>query len=269
MRNGSWWAVVALASLLGNLGAQPARPQQAIEGEIDAPKALKLLYGNYDPETQASRWKDSRAEKAFLDEAFVSEWATQEGMVDGKRQWFLYTIASPANNPDFTCHGCQLLFGAAMFQKEDRGWVVKADLIGVGSFGAAPMKPKPVQWGKQRFGLVVSDTYSGYGADSSDDTLFACKTTGECGIVFSIRTSYSNANSLAPDAEMIGWSADWSFARPGPTGMFDVVLKVTADNQRALTPAARKRGQGSPTPGVFRYDGKVYRRVGTQIELGK
>jgi hypothetical protein len=91
----------------------------------------------------------------------------------------------------------------------------------------------------------------------------------QCGFIFSVRTFYSITSTLVPPSERITWGADWSFAQPGPTGMYDIMLTVKTDDQLPDTTEVRRQVMAIPTPGVYRFDGKVYRLVGTQIELGK
>ena len=112
------------------------------------------------------------------DNVFVIEYTVHEAVVEGRRQWFLYTVASPAHVEYYNCQACSLLLGAAMFEKQDAGWVNKAHtplLAMVGNLRVPPNEPKSVQWGRQAFGLVIEDGWTGYGEMTTFRTLFACE----------------------------------------------------------------------------------------------
>ena len=215
-----------------------------IPGEITGPKALKWLFGNYDA---VKRQSESGG-------AFVQVYRTQNAVVNGERQWFLYTWENEATN---TCHGCQGTLGAAMFAKQGQYWVEKSHdggLDHIGSYGL-PQGAKPVQWGAQSYGLVVDNGFTQAGFSNSFQLLYGFE-DGSFRRIFEI--ALSNQGGVEPYEN--NWEAKWTFGPPGLAGVFDVVVKMVSQGKLA---------EGFPVPGIYRYDGKVYRHFGTHKELGE
>ena len=220
---------------------------QGIAGEIDGPKALRFLYGSDDAAAAAS----------------VGVYRVQSAVVNGEHRWFLYTVASQENN---NCHACTVALGAAMFVKRGEQWIKKYHDPEVGRIGSYGMPPeaKPIQWGRQAFGLLVDGGWTGQGLTTSSQALFGFE-DGKCRLIFGVLLSSDDGASLSPDRER-SFEATLSFVSPAATGIFDpaaifdLVIKVTNRGKRA---------EGVPAAGVYRYDGKVYRHIKTHAELGK
>ena len=222
-----------------------------IAGDIDEGKALNWLYGNYNPETKTS------ADDSDDMNRWVQSYAQQEVLIDGKRQWFLYTISNVENN---TCHGCSVMLGAAMFEKQGEWWIEKAStrkLGGIGSNGEPPPY-RLVRWGARNYGLVAEDSWSDHGRITSYDLLFGYW-NGQFKSVFGLNKSFDNYLMAEPDPEAT-WAIEWHFSKPGPSGAFDIVVSVKVKGKRA---------KDVPAPGVYRYDGERYRHAITHNELGK
>src|SRR4051794_22666970 len=117
--------------LLSALASAQPQPETAIADPIDADKAIRFLYGN------DATYRDGERE------LIVGEYATQSGSIDGKELWFLYTTANSIGN---TCHACQVILGAAMFEKQGARWIKRADDRNVASIGSlgVPLDSKPV-----------------------------------------------------------------------------------------------------------------------------
>src|SRR5579871_5039045 len=142
----------------------PAPPEQDITGDINAAKALKFLYGNFDPAAGTAHADNAP-------ETLVSQYLTQAAVIDGKPAWFLYTTSNAKGND---CHACSATLGAALFVQEGQRWIKRAEnrnVASVGSFGAPP-EGKPVQWGPQAYGILIHGGWVGYGQISGWDDLF-------------------------------------------------------------------------------------------------
>ena len=235
--------------------------QTGIEGDITPAKALKWLY----PESSKAT-----AKTIVAGDSYIEVYTVQQAMVNGEPQWYLCTTAVPKDERERGCHACSVMLGAAMFARQGGRWIERAnnpELAGVGSFSMPPEK-RTAQWGKQAYGLVLHDGWVGSGVISGFETLYGLD-RGSFRIIFTLPVYYSNGASLAEDKDKFVWEATWSFRPPASNGIFDVVVKMKSDDRRAHTVAARERGEGAPEPGVYRYDGKVYRHVRTHTELGK
>ena len=86
-----------------------------IDGDIDSAKALQILYGNYDSAKKESRSKD------YLD---VMPYRTQNGVVEGKTMWFLYTIERDNQYLNKECLACTVMLSAAAFEQQGDHWVL-------------------------------------------------------------------------------------------------------------------------------------------------
>jgi hypothetical protein len=200
---------------------------------IDAAKAMRRLYGNYNAKDGTS---------VASSDLTVTLYATQDAVIDGKRLWFLYTTS---NTPHNDCHACTVHLGAAVFEQQPNRWVKirdNSDIAQIGNWGA-PLESKPVKWGTQAYGLVVCGGFTGQGTVVADQTLFAYE-KGDFRQIFLVRVS----DYAKPE---------WSFGPPAANGIFDVIVRLKPDVGR----------EGLPAPGVYRYDGTEYKNTRTHEPL--
>ena len=223
----------------GALGAQE-HTTPGIAGQITDAKAMKWLYGNYDAKAHTSEIADTLA----------SPYASQSATADGKQQWYFYWHWNEKNN---TCHGCMVNLGAALFQKEGDWWVEKIsdqNITAMGNSGNPPPS-RTVKWGPGRYGLVLEDGYLGYGVLTQHQHLIGLVGTS-FQIIFSINVSFNNGGAIDPDPEE-NFETKWTFGPAGPKDAFDLVVKVEKG----------KHATETPVPGVYRFDGEVYRDIKT------
>jgi hypothetical protein len=93
-------AAVVLVFGLTLAGQDHSKP--GIAGEINEAKAMKWLFGNYHPKTQRSTDGSN----------YTQVYESQPAVVDGKRQWYLYTFS---NEESHDCHACSGTLAAVMF----------------------------------------------------------------------------------------------------------------------------------------------------------
>jgi hypothetical protein len=218
-----------------------------IAGEITAAKAMRWLYGNFDAAKNRSK----------RDSTYTWVYAQQSLVVDGQRQWYLYTWSNEEGND---CHGCGVTLGGAMFAKEGAWWVEKANqgsILGFGSMGVPPIG-KTVEWGKGKAGLIAENGWIGSGVLTNYQLLVGFE-GGSFRTIFDTQIQLENGGGLHPDPDEC-FEAVLSFGAPGPDGVFDIVVKMKNLGKKAA---------GYPAPGLYRYDGKVYRHTKTQATLGK
>jgi hypothetical protein len=232
------WRQVALFAL-----AQAGFGQQAVTGPIDAAKALKALYGNYDVKTRTSTDSNS----------IVGIYETQDGVINGKRVWFLYTTSNTKSND---CHACQVTLGAAIFEQQGDKWVNIVDdrsITQTGSYGQ-PQPGKPVQWGKDAYGLMIDEGWTGQGTTTNFISLWGFE-NGSFKHVFEVQVLEASDGYFAADHKPHSWEIQWSFGPPAPNGIFDLVFKMKPGSY--IPPGA----EGLPVPGVYRFDGSRYKHV--------
>jgi len=245
-------AVVTLY-LVAVLATARAQSSESIDGEINEAKAMRLLFGNYDPKQRAS---------TLPEKTFAEVYATQSATIDETRLWFLYTTS---NTPDNKCHACQVTLGAAAFEQQGSRWVKKVDnrkLDSIGHDGYA-QDSKPVQWGTKSFGLLVDNSWTGYGQLSSWQSLYGYE-SGTFRLIFTIPLSDTNGFSLLPDNEKYAWDAAWRFGPPSANGVFDIAVTL----KMGSIPKAKGQRERIPVAGTYRYDGKTYKHRQTSVPLG-
>jgi|SRR5579872_1824715 len=219
----------------GALGAQE-HTTPGIAGQINEARAMKWLFGNYDPQTHTSELGDS----------YASPYASQHVTVNGRQQWYFYTWSNQKTN---TCHGCPVQLGAALFEKEGNWWIEKVsdeNVTAMGNSGNPPVS-HTVKWGPDKYGLVLEDGYMGFGVLTEHQYLIGL-VDGSFRVIFSINLSSNNGGAIDPDPER-NFDATWTFGSPGPQGAFDVVVSVEKG----------KHATETPLPGIYRFDGEVYR----------
>src|SRR5689334_15601673 len=101
-------AAVLLVFALTLAGQDHSEP--GIAGEIDEAKAMKWLFGNYDPTTRRSTDGSS----------YTQVYEFQPVVVNGTRQCYLYMFSNEESN---TCHACSGGLTAVMFEKQGQWWV--------------------------------------------------------------------------------------------------------------------------------------------------
>jgi len=249
-------AALFVFGAIGRLGAQTP-PQLEVQGEITAAKALTLLYGNYDPQEKQSRHGQ-----------YIMPLDERTLVLDGKRQWFLLTLSNSYGRA-----GCPLpclgTMGVAVFEQRGPVWVLKAnerklckDCDSQGDIVHTPSW-NPIQWGTNAVGLLIDEDSGGCGYAANYRALYALSGAGFRRI-FSIKTSDSfSPGGCTPIEGPYRWEAALDFGPPGPDGIYDIVVKMTS-------PPTRQRYRKDsliPFAGVYRYDGKIYKHVRTQIPL--
>lgn len=121
-----------------------------------------------------------------------------------------------------------------------------------------------IQWGEHAFGLLLTDDPGGCGYSARIQTLYGLA-NGEFQKIFKVQLFDSFIpGGCTPIEESYTWEAELAFVPPGQNGHYDIELNMT-------TKPTRKLGDDHtiPIPGVYRYDGKTYRHVGTQVPLGE
>ena len=251
-------ALLALAGC-GRSGAQ-VPPKPLIEGEITAAKALQLLYGNYDQQQKQSK----------QGEKYVMRLDEREVMMDGKRQYILFTVSNGYGL--ITCPlPCLGTMGIAMFEQQGKNWVLQVnqpklckDCDSNGDVVHGPSW-QTIQWGEHAFGLLLTEDPGGCGYSARIQTLYGLANDGFQKI-FKVKLFDSFIpGGCTPIEEPYNWEADLDFVPPGQNGHYDVEVTMTSKPSKKRL----KDDLSIPAPGVYRYDGKTYRHVGTQLPLGE
>src|SRR5216684_2385416 len=117
----------AFVLVLGLTLAGQDHSKPGIAGEIDEAKAMKWLFGNFDPKTQRSVDGSS----------YQQVYEFQPAVVNGTRQWYLYIFSNEESND---CHACSGSLSAVIFEKQGQWWVEKStsELGNIGNSGVPP-----------------------------------------------------------------------------------------------------------------------------------
>jgi hypothetical protein len=126
--------------------AAPSSPaQQSVPADFSLPVALKLLYGNYDPLAHTSTFRLTKSyPHTFFDKpgkVDARAFLTVGIMDSGTMKVFVLTAAVPHGSPEFDCHACAPLIGAAVFAKNGTAWTVESsnkEFDVIGNWGGPP-----------------------------------------------------------------------------------------------------------------------------------
>jgi hypothetical protein len=119
--------------------------QQSVPADFNLAAAMKLLYGNYDPLAHTSTFRLSKTyPHTFFDKpgkvdarAFLAAGVSDSGAT----KVFVLTSAVPHGSPEFDCHACAPLIGAAVFAKNGAAWAVESsnkEFDVIGNWGGPP-----------------------------------------------------------------------------------------------------------------------------------
>ena len=161
-----------------------------LPGEFSVARALKLLYGNYDPKSRTAEWKDFSVQKAEHDKGFqfcehfesgnekpTNDWAIEPISVAVLKSWrvgengiareFLVTWARPKGWDQGNGRQCWVIIGAATFSKVPNGWKLESSekyLAMAGTYGFPPEDVKLVRIGLRKHGVFLTwgDLNQGY-----------------------------------------------------------------------------------------------------------
>jgi hypothetical protein len=145
--------VAALPRARGGAAATSQRPapppspgMESVPEDFKLPDAMKTLYGNYDPLAHTSTFRLTKTfPHSFFDKpgkvdarAFLTTGAKDTGAM----KVFVLTFGVPHGSPEFDCHACAPVIGAAVFAKKDGGaWAVESankEFDMLGNWGGPP-----------------------------------------------------------------------------------------------------------------------------------
>lgn len=167
--------IVVIAITICGVRATTCHAQEKLilKGDFSAAKAMELIYGNFSAEKRVSTWKPgivcNRTTYGAIDlgsrvgkEDFEARIASLTGFhANGSDKYYMLT----GTRWD-TCHACQPILGVFLWKKQKQGWLLeKSDkCFGVfGSYGNLPHKIYPVQILRDKFGMMLEETYTSTG----------------------------------------------------------------------------------------------------------
>lgn len=235
-----WICGVAALPLAGGGAAtflQKAVPasdlQQNLPADFNLAAAMKMLYGNYDPLAHTSTFRMSRGySHTFFDKpgkvdarAFLAAGAADSGTT----KVFVLTAAVPHGSPEFDCHACAPLIGAAVFAKNGGGWAVEAsnkEVDVIGNWGGPP-SAEMVRVGPDRAGFELKPGNTNQG-ETVGSVMILVEWKG------GIRTAFS-AETLSTETSDCGdgmgdcrdKSGEISFVRGENADYDDIVLTIS------------------------------------------
>jgi hypothetical protein len=207
--------------------------QQNVPEDFNLPAAMKSLYGNYDPLAHTSTFRTSRGyPHTFFDKPgkvdariFLATGAEDSGAT----KVFVLTAAIPHGSPEYDCHACAPLIGAAIFAKNGASWTVESsnkEFDVLGNWGGPP-QAEIVRAGPQRSGFELKPGNTNQG-----------ETVGEVVILLAwkggIHTAFS-AENLSTETSDCGdgmgncrdKSAEITFVRGENADYDDIVLTIS------------------------------------------
>ena len=144
------------AIFLQSAGAPSAKAaaSPSLPADFSLPDAMKALYGNYDAAKKSSTFRlTKKFPNTFFDKpgkVEVPEFLAAGAMDLGAMKVFVLTYAVPAAAPEFSCHACAPVIGAAIFVKKGDAWAVESAerAYDVLEIGAGPRKRRSCARGR-------------------------------------------------------------------------------------------------------------------------
>lgn len=215
--------------------------QQNIPEDFNLAAAMKLLYGNYDPLAHTSTFRTSRAyPHTFFDKpgkvdarAFLAAGAADSGTT----KVFVLTAAVPHGSPEFDCHACAPLIGAAVFAKNGAGWAVESsnkEFDVLGNWGGPPFA-EMLRVGPNRSGFELKPGNTNQG-ETVGSVMILLAWKGGIHAAFSAEI-FSTETSDCGDGmrECRDKSGELSFVRGENADYDDIVLTISGTEESAKT----------------------------------
>jgi len=230
----------AIFSQTAGAPAAKAEAPLALPADFSLPDAMKALYGNYDPAKKTSTFRlVKKFPNTFFDKpgkVEVHEFLAAEAMDSGAMKVFVLTYAVPAAAPEFSCHACAPVIGAAIFAKKGGAWAVESaekayDVLG--NWGGPP-QAAIVRAGPDRgaIELTPANTKQG-GTEASTVILLPWK--GEIREAFSAETESTEASDCGDGNQCADKTGEVSFARGANPDYDDIVLTIAGTETSAKT----------------------------------
>lgn len=223
------------------LDEKGAKPGAALEGDFDNGKALKLMYGNFNPETKRAQWKPTRGDldkfnfysdiKAVYSRAYFAK-AFQE---NGNTRYFVITRTAPAKED---CEDCVPVLGGAVFTKQGDEWKLDAQtkaLTRTGLHGELS-NGKLIKIGADRYGVAFHWKATNLGVTEEGELLIA-ETKSGLKEVFSMVTGgnnrkYCEENKLdADDPACWSYKSTIEYLPNANSGYNDIRITSTGNKQ--------------------------------------
>lgn len=220
--------------------AAKAAASPTLPADFSLPEAMKALYGNYDAAKKTSTFRlTKKFPNTFFDKpgkVEVHEFLAAGAMDSGAIKVFVLTYAVPAAAPEFSCHACAPVIGAAIFAKKGDAWAVESaekayDVLG--NFGGPP-QASVISVGPDRgaFELTPGNTNQG---ETEASTVILLPWKGEIREAFSAETESSVASDCGDGNECADKTGEVSFARGANLDYDDIVLTISGTETSAKT----------------------------------
>ena len=239
-----------------------------IEGSIDGPRALAVMYAPLDASLGAAVWKvagvaghaDAAALLADGSEALVSIALAQRVSEGDQERFYLGVVIRPrpaANGEAWDCETCAPVIGMTVFVRHDSRWALESHQPFVatrGWHGNGPAMALAVI-GPGRHGVVTQTDWFHQGHAGTHYALWT-REEGGFGERFSVQARENNEGNCSDDA------ADE--LEPCETDTLEIAFQAgpQADRYdihvRATTPDWVYDDAGHSGPRLFRFDGKRY-----------
>lgn len=170
-----------------------------IGSTIDAGKAMRYIYDNYDQKTGESIWTETKLNLAIVNWLHSSLRNNNKKPFDKNKfkivikdnfsvvrkvlggylesandKYLLITEVTPYGK-DYTCHACAPLISGFVFSKKENGWwldVADYFIDFYGQWGEA-CNGKIIKLGPTKFGVIFEDVFSGQGCEESVGIIIA------------------------------------------------------------------------------------------------
>lgn len=221
------------AAIQSQRGTASSVLQQNLPEDFNLPAAMKSLYGNYDPLAHTSTFRTSRAyPHTFFDKPgkvdariFLATGAEDSGAT----KVFVLTAAIPHGSPEYDCHACAPLIGAAIFAKNGTSWTVESsnkEFDVLGNWGGPP-QAEIVRVGPQRSGFELKPGNTNQG-ETVGSVMILLAWKGGIHTVFSAETLSTETSDCGDGmGNCRDKSAEITFVRGENADYDDILLTIS------------------------------------------
>lgn len=194
---------------------KPLQPVVSLEGEFDAAKALRAVYGTYNAEQKRAQWKPTKEELnrfSFynnIQTLYSRAYFTKPFQQNGVERYFVITRTAPAKAD---CEDCVPVLGGAVFTKNGEEWALDAQskmITRTGSHGELSAG-RLVKLGANKYGVLFHWKAISEGVAEEGDMLIT-ETKSGLKEVFSMITGGDNKKHCDEIGAYADEGACWAY----------------------------------------------------------
>ncbi len=208
---------------------------------------MRMMYGNYDPRTKASRWdRPTKAALEMLSQSAGPLYSRMGGSFPfqeaGEKKLLFVTWSVPRN---YDCHGCGPLISVAVFSQAAGKWKLESTEGALTTSGAwgKPGEFKLEQIGPERQALVVTSGFTAQG-ENSETAFFYAQEGGKFKQILVLEIHGDNGGNCGPGMQpCYDFTSTYELKPGGTEPYYNLIVSSTGTrvNDKGKVAPAKKR----------------------------